>query len=45
MELMLIGCICSMQEAAVWDMARIMNASRILVVNPFANVHIYLTFA
>jgi len=32
-------------KAAVWDMVRIMNASRILMVNPFADVHIYLTFA
>ena len=45
MELVLMGCICSVQEAAVWDMVRIMNASRILMVNPFADVHIYLTFA
>jgi len=45
MELVLMGCICSMQEAAVWDMVRIMNASRILMVNPFADVHIYLRFA
>jgi len=45
MELVLMGCICSVQEAAVWDMVRIMNASRILMVNPFADLHIYLTFA
>jgi len=45
MELVLMGCICSMQEAAVWDMVRMMKAYRILIVNPFANVCRYLTFA
>jgi len=34
MELVLMGWMCSTQEAAVWGMAMMMNASRILMVIP-----------
>jgi len=42
MELVLMGWMCSMQEAAVWGMAMMMNASRILMVMMLIPLPIYI---
>ena len=42
MELVLMGWMCSTQEAAVWGMAMMMNASRILMVMMLIPLPIYI---